>query len=157
MNSRMVCIGKTDDQNIRELMDDYVIRINRYTNYTIREIPNLRKSSSMRDEEVKSAEADLILSQITKDDYVVLMDERGKEIRSLDFAAFLNQRFLSGMKGLVFVIGGAYGVDARIKKRADQILSLSRMTFPHQLVRVLFTEQLYRALSILRNEPYHHE
>ncbi len=111
----------------------------------------------MREEEVKSAEADIILSQVTKDDIVVLLDERGKEIRSLDFASFMNQRFLSGMKGLVFIIGGAYGADQRIKNRADHILSLSRMTFPHQLVRLLFTEQLYRALTILRNEPYHHE
>lgn len=150
-------MGKTDDTNIRELLGDYVKRINRYTHYGIREIPNLRKSSSMREEDVKSAEADLILNQITKDDYVILLDERGKEIRSKEFASFLNQRFLSGMKGLVFVIGGAFGVDDRIKKRADNILSLSRMTFPHQLVRVLFTEQLYRALTILRNEPYHHD
>ncbi|NQV02309.1 MAG: 23S rRNA (pseudouridine(1915)-N(3))-methyltransferase RlmH [Bacteroidia bacterium] len=157
MNSRLICIGKTDDQKIRELLDDYVKRINRFSNYTIREIPNLKKGSSMHGEEVKSAEADLILSQIKRDDYVVLLDERGKEIRSRDFASFLNQRFLSGMKGLVFIIGGAYGVDDRIKNRADHILSLSRMTFPHQLVRVLFAEQLYRALTILRNEPYHHE
>ena len=157
MNSRLICIGKTDGPNIRTLLEDYVKRINRYVRYAISEIPNLRKSSSMREEEVKAAEAELILNQITKDDYVVLLDEHGKEIRSTDFAAFLNQRFLSGMKGLVFVIGGAYGVDSRIKNRADHILSLSRMTFPHQLVRVLFTEQLYRALSILRNEPYHHE
>ena len=157
MNSRLICIGKTDDPNIRTLLEDYVKRINRYVRYAISEIPNLRKSSSMREEEVKAAEAELILNQITKDDYVVLLDEHGKEIRSTDFAAFLNQRFLSGMKGLVFVIGGAYGVDSRIKNRADHILSLSRMTFPHQLVRVLFTEQLYRALTIQRNEPYHHE
>lgn len=156
MNSRLVCIGKTDDQNIRDLLDDYIRRINRYTNYSVREIPALRKSSSMKEEEVKSAEADLLLNQLTKDDYVVLLDEHGKEIRSRDFAAFLNQRFLSGMKGLVFIIGGAYGVDVRVKNRADYILSLSRMTFPHQLVRVLFNEQLYRALTILRNEPYHH-
>ncbi len=157
MNSRLICIGKTDDPNIRTLLEDYVKRINRYVRYAISEIPNLRKSSSMREEEVKAAEAELILNQITKDDYVVLLDEHGREIRSTDFAAFLNQRFLSGMKGLVFVIGGAYGVDSRIKNRADHILSLSRMTFPHQLVRVLFTEQLYRALTIQRNEPYHHE
>ncbi|MBE0647261.1 MAG: 23S rRNA (pseudouridine(1915)-N(3))-methyltransferase RlmH [Bacteroidales bacterium] len=157
MKSRLVCIGKTDDPPIRELLDEYVRRINRYVQYSVHEIPNLRKSSSMREDEVKSAEAGMILARITKDDYVVLLDERGKEIRSTEFAEFLNQRFLSGMKGLVFVIGGAYGVDDRIKKRADHILSLSRMTFPHQLVRVLFTEQLYRALTIRRNEPYHHE
>jgi 23S rRNA (pseudouridine1915-N3)-methyltransferase len=150
-------MGKTEDPNIRSLLEDYVKRINRYTRYAIHEIPNLKKGSSMREEEVKTAEAELLLNQITKDDYVVLLDERGKEIRSTEFAAFLNQRFLSGMKGLVFVIGGAYGVDARIKNRADNILSLSLMTFPHQLVRVLFTEQLYRALTIQRNEPYHHE
>ncbi|MBL7138525.1 MAG: 23S rRNA (pseudouridine(1915)-N(3))-methyltransferase RlmH [Bacteroidales bacterium] len=157
MNSRLICMGKTDDQLIRGLLDDYLKRINRYSSCTILEIPNLKKASSMKEEEVRSAEADLILSQVTKDDYMVLLDERGEKIRSRDFASFLNQRFLSGMKGLVFIIGGAFGVDERIKKRADYILSLSRMTFPHQLVRLLFTEQLYRALTILRNEPYHHE
>ncbi|MFH1937815.1 MAG: 23S rRNA (pseudouridine(1915)-N(3))-methyltransferase RlmH [Bacteroidota bacterium] len=157
MKSRLICIGKTDDQRTRKLLDEYIKRINRHSSCTILEIPNLKKSSSMREEEVKSAEADLILSQITKVDYVVLLDERGNEIRSRDFATFLNHRFLSGMKVLVFIIGGAFGVDERIKKRADHILSLSRMTFPHQLVRLLFIEQLYRALTILRNEPYHHE
>lgn len=157
MNSRLVCIGNTEDQNIRNILEDYTRRINRYTNFSIREIPNLRKSISLREEEVKSAEAVLFLRQITSDDYVVLLDERGKEISSGEFAAFLNQRFLSGMKKLVFFIGGAYGVDARVKNRANHILSLSRMTFPHQLVRALFAEQLYRALTILRNEPYHHE
>lgn len=157
MHITLICIGKTDDTQIRALLDDYGKRINRYVNYSMLEIPNLKKSSSMREEEVKAAEADLILSRITRDDRIVLLDEKGKEIRSMEFAAFLNQQFLTGMKGLVFIIGGAYGVDDRIKKRADHILSLSRMTFPHQLVRVLFTEQVYRALTILRNEPYHHE
>lgn len=157
MNSRLICIGKTDDPNIRALLGDYQKRINRYTKYSVHEIPNLRQRSSLNEEEVKAAEAELILNQVTRDDYVVLLDERGAEIRSVELAAFLNQRFISGMKGLVFVIGGAYGVSDLVKKRANHILSLSRMTFPHQLVRLLFTEQLYRALTILRNEPYHHD
>jgi len=157
MNSRLVCIGKTDDKNIRNLLDDYSGRINRYVNFSVVEIPSLRKSISLQKEAVKSAEAEFFFRQVTTDDFVVLLDEKGKEITSTGFAGFLNQRFLSGMKGLVFFIGGAYGVDQRVKDRANHLLSLSRMTFPHQLVRVLFAEQLYRALTILRNEPYHHD
>jgi len=150
-------MGKTENTPIRLLLDHYRKRINRYSSFSVLEIPNLKKSASLREEEVQSAEADLILKQIGPDDMVVLLDEQGKEIRSREFAAFLNQRFLSGMKGLVFILGGAYGADERVKNRADQILSLSRMTFPHQLVRLIFAEQLYRAFTILRNEPYHHE
>lgn len=150
-------MGKTDDLKIRALLNDYTVRINRYSQYTIIEIPSLKKGSSMKEEEVKATEASLILNKVTKDDYVVVLDENGKETGSRDFASFLNRRFLSGMKGLVFIIGGAFGVNETVKNRADHILSLSRMTFPHQLVRLLFMEQLYRALTILRNEPYHHE
>jgi len=150
-------MGKTEDLKIRALLDDYIGRISRYSSCTIIEIPSLKKGSSMKEEKVKAAESSLILNKITKDDFVVLLDENGKESGSKDFASFLNRQFLSGMKGLVFIIGGAFGVDETVKNRADHILSLSRMTFPHQLVRLLFTEQLYRALTILRNEPYHHE
>ena len=153
----LVCVGKTDDRSIVQLLDEYEKRVSRYGSYMVKEIPALKKSSSLSKGELKIREGELILKQITKEDYVVLLDERGKEFRSIEFASFLNKRFLAGGKRLCFVIGGAFGVDEMIKKRADHILSLSKMTFPHQLVRLIFTEQLYRAQSILRNEAYHHD
>jgi len=157
MNTLLLCLGKTDDENIRSLLEDYRKRILRYTSFEVREIPGLKKSASLGKGEVMAREAELILKQVTGDQYVVLLDEKGKEMRSTAFAAMLNQRFISGGKTLTFILGGAYGVDDKIKNRADYILSLSPMTFPHQLVRLVFAEQLYRALTILRNEAYHHE
>ncbi len=154
---RLICIGKTDDRSIMHLLDEYEKRIFRYGSFVINEIPTLKKSASFSKGELKTREGELILKQITKDDYVVLLDEQGKELRSTEFASFLNQRFVMGGKKLCFVTGGAFGVDGKVKNRADHILSLSKMTFPHQLVRLIFAEQLYRALSILRNEAYHHE
>lgn len=157
MNTVLVCLGKTDDENIRSLIEVYRKRILRYTSFEIREIPGLKKSATLAKKEVMSREADLILKHITGEHYMILLDEKGKEMPSKEFALLLNQRFVAGGKNLAFVLGGAYGVDDRVKNRADFILSLSRMTFPHQLVRLVFAEQLYRALTILRNEAYHHE
>lgn len=157
MKIRMICTGKTDDPQIKTMLGGFSDRITRYCNFSVIEVPTPRKTASSGENKVRSAESAAILKLIRTGDFLVLLDEHGKEMDSPEFAGFLNHRFLSGTKGLVFIIGGAFGVDEVLKKKAGFILSLSRMTFPHQLVRILFAEQLYRALTILRNEPYHHE
>ncbi|MFH1160873.1 MAG: 23S rRNA (pseudouridine(1915)-N(3))-methyltransferase RlmH [bacterium] len=157
MKIRLLCMGKTDESIVQTGIEVYASRIKRYAPFEIREVPSLKHASTLSIREIISKECELILRQLENGDFVVLLDERGKQFPSKEFASFLNQRFLSGGKSLVFVTGGAFGFDEKVRNRADFILSLSKMTFPHQLVRLIFTEQLYRALTILRNEVYHHE
>jgi len=150
-------MGKTEEEYLRTGMQEYASRIMRYLPFEVIEIPALKNISSQSHEEHNAREAELIKKQVHPSDKVILLDERGKEMRSVEFAKFLNQQFMSGGKNLVFIVGGPFGFDPSMKNRADGILSLSRMTFSHQMVRLFFTEQLYRALSILRGESYHHE
>jgi 23S rRNA (pseudouridine1915-N3)-methyltransferase len=157
MKIRLLVTGKTEEEYIRIGIREYGSRIRRYVPFEITEIPAIRNTSSLPVTEQKSREAEAILKQIQAGDILVLLDEHGKEMTSAGFAKFLNQRFLSGSKGLLFVVGGPFGFDESLRKAAHHIISLSRMTFSHQMVRLFFTEQLYRALTILRGESYHHE
>ncbi|MCX6248406.1 MAG: 23S rRNA (pseudouridine(1915)-N(3))-methyltransferase RlmH [Bacteroidetes bacterium] len=157
MKVKLVAIGKTDEPYLLEGMKEYEGRIRRYLSLEVIEIPGLKNASHLGKPEWKAREAAKILPFFTASDIVILLDEKGKEMSSTEFSSFLNQKFGSGSKNLVFVIGGPYGFDESVRKSAHFQLSLSRMTFSHQMVRLFFLEQLYRALTILRNEAYHHE
>ncbi len=157
MKVRVLCMGKTDIPYLREGIADYLTRLKRALNVEFTEIPELKNTGSLNPNQVREKEASLLLQRIPDPAFVVLLDERGKEMRSLVFAEWLQQRFNQGFKEIIFVVGGAYGFDEKVRKRAAMTLSLSSMTFSHQLVRLLFMEQLYRAMTILRNEPYHNE
>lgn len=157
MKIKLIAIGKTDEPYLIEGMKSYENRIRRYIPLEVVEIPGLKNASKLSKEEWKSKEAVKILSLLTTQDIIILLDEQGKEMGSVEFSSFLNQKFGSGSKNLIFIIGGPYGFDDAVRKRAHFILSLSQMTFSHQMVRLFFLEQLYRALTILRNEAYHHD
>lgn len=157
MKVRVLCMGKTDIPYIREGVADYLARIKRSLSIELTEIPELKNAGSLSPDQVREKEASLLLQRVPEHAFVVLLDEKGKEMRSVAFAEWLQQRFNAGYKELIFIVGGAYGFDDKVKKRASMTLSLSVMTFSHQIVRVIFMEQLYRAMTILRNEPYHNE
>ena len=157
MKIRLLVTGKTEDEFLKTGIREYETRVKRYVSFEITEIPSLKNQSGLSLDEQKLRESGLIQKQILPGDVVILLDEHGKEMRSTEFASFLNKQFLSGNKTLIFVVGGPFGFDPSMKKQAAGIVSLSRMTFSHQMVRLFFTEQLYRALSILRGESYHHE
>ena len=157
MNIDLILIGKTDSAEMASLISAYQKRINFYTKFTITVLPDLRNRKSLSEEAQKKAEGGMLLSGIEASDYVVLLDERGAEVRSVDYAAWMQKRMGSGLKRLVFMIGGPYGFAPEVYARANDKLSLSKMTFSHQLVRIIFCEQLYRAFTIINREPYHHE
>lgn len=157
MKIRLLMVGKTKE---RFTEDGYMFYKKRVLNYLPFEdiiIPGLRNSKNFSPEEFKLKEGELLLKNFREDDFIVLLDERGKITTSPDFAQFVQQRMNTGIKSLTFVIGGAYGFSDDVYKSADFKISLSSLTFPHQLVRIIFMEQLYRAMTILRNEPYHNE
>jgi 23S rRNA (pseudouridine1915-N3)-methyltransferase len=157
MDLKLVTVGKTDVKWVKEGLDLYVSRLRHYAPFTLVEIPQLKNVSAFTQEQIKEKEGELILKQVTPGDSVILLDERGKEYRSVEWAEWIRQRLARGGKGLVFVIGGAYGFSQAVYDRAEGMISLSRMTFSHQMVRTVFAEQLYRAFTIIRGEPYHHE
>jgi 23S rRNA (pseudouridine1915-N3)-methyltransferase len=157
MKVKLLAIGKTDEAYLIKGMEEYRNRINRYLSLEIVELPGLKNASHHSKQEWKSKEAAKILPYLTPTDVIILLDEKGKEMTSVGFSTFLNQKFSSGSKNLVFVIGGPYGFDESVVKKSHFRLSLSKMTFSHQMVRLFFLEQFYRALTILRNEAYHHE
>ena len=157
MKIRLLVIGKTEEEYLRKGISEYTGRVKRYVPFEIVEIPSPRNISSLPLDEQKSKEAVRIEKQIRTGDLVVLLDEHGQELTSAAFSKFLNQRFLSGARNMNFIIGGPFGFDESLHKQADFILSLSKMTFSHQMIRLFFTEQLYRALTILRGESYHHD
>ena len=157
MRMKLLTVGKTDIRWVREGLENYVSRIGHYVPFELKEIPELKGIAALSRKQVKSREGELILKQIGSSDEVVLLDERGREMRSLELADWLGERLSHSGRDLVFVIGGAYGFSEAVYARADGRLSLSKMTFSHQLVRTIFAEQLYRAFTILRGEPYHHE
>jgi 23S rRNA (pseudouridine1915-N3)-methyltransferase len=149
--------GKTTEKHISEGVEVYSARLKKYCGFEIITIPELKETRKMPVKEQKVREGKKILQALSKDDFVVLLDERGKELRTVDFAAWLESRSQMQGKRLVFVIGGPWGFTEEVNEIADFRLSLSKMTFPHQLVRLLFAEQLYRAFTIIKGEPYHHE
>ena len=146
MNITIITVGKKTEQNIADAIKNYSDRISRYTPVSWLLIPS----------EDKISEGATILKKINKGDFVVALEDKGKEMSTPDLASFIDKRMVSGDKNLVFVIGGAYGLDATVIERANFVWSLSRLTFPHQLVRLILSETLYRAISVIKNEPYHH-
>ena len=157
MKVKLLSIGKTESSYLLKGMKDYETRIKRYVSLEMIEVPGLKNASHLGKQEWKAKEATKLTPFLANKDIIVLLDEKGKEMTSIEFSSFLNQKFSSGSKNLVFVVGGPYGFDESITKMADFRLSLSQLTFSHQMVRLFFLEQLYRALTILRNEAYHHE
>ncbi len=157
MNIELIVIGKTDSKEVAALVEMYCKRINFSTRFIITTLPDLRNRSSLSEEAQKKGEGETLLSKFETSDYVVLLDEKGSEMRSVEFAEWMQKRLASGLKRLLFVIGGPYGFSSEVYARANGKLSLSKMTFSHQIVRALFCEQLYRAFSIINHEPYHHE
>ena len=157
MNIELIVIGKTDSKEIESLVALYARRVNRYCKFGITVLPDVRNTRSLTVKQQRTAEGEALVRQFSEGDFVALLDERGEEQRSVEFALWLQKRLNSGTKRLVVVIGGPYGFSDEVYARAHARLSLSRMTFSHQIVRAIFAEQLYRAFTILRNEPYHHE
>lgn len=157
MNIELIVVGKTDMREVEALVTMYTKRLNHYVRFAITTIADVRNTKKLSEAEQKRLEGESILKLINESDNVMLLDEHGAELRSIEFADMLQRRMLSGTKRLVFVIGGPYGFSDAVYQRANSKLSLSKMTFSHQIVRAIFTEQLYRAFTILKNEPYHHE
>lgn len=157
MKIMLIQTGKTTDRNIIDLVELYSSRIRKYTGFDIESTQELKNTKNMPLAEQKSKEGQKIGQLINNDDYVILLDERGKELRTSEFASMLEKMFFLPKKRLVFIIGGPWGFSEEIYRRADYKISLSKMTFPHQLVRLLFLEQLYRAFTVIKGEPYHHE
>lgn len=157
MQIELIVIGKTDSQEVAALVERYAKRVNRYCRFAVTTLPDVRNTRHLTARQQCTAEGEALLRQFGEDDYVVLLDEHGEEMRSVEFAAWLQKRLNSGRKRIVMVIGGPYGFSDAVYARADAQLSLSRMTFSHQIVRAIFAEQIYRAFAILNNEPYHHE
>mgnify|MGYP002730422968 FL=1 len=156
MKTTLILIGKTDGKLYQAAIDDYAGRISHYMPFLIKVIPDIKNSRSLSEDQQKEREGELILANVSAQDCLVLLDERGEERRSVDFAKWLGKRQASG-RNLVLVIGGPYGFSEAVYKRADDKVSLSRMTFSHQMVRLIFVEQLYRACTIRKGEKYHHE
>lgn len=157
MRITLLTVGKTDIAWVRAGLEMYVSRLEHYVPFSLKELPELKGVSALTREQIKQREGEMILRQVAPADEVVLLDEHGREYRSLEFADWLGGRMARSGRDLVLVIGGAYGFSDAVYARADGKLSLSKMTYSHQLVRTIFAEQLYRAFTILRGEPYHHE
>jgi len=156
MKILLLVIGKTDEDYLVTGIKKYVGRLGHYTPFELKEIPDIRNRKTLSEEQQKKAESFLLLQQLQPSDHVVLLDERGKQHTSIEFSELIEKRSASGVKRLVFLIGGPYGFAQEVYDRADALLSLSPMTFSHQMVRLVFVEQLYRAFTILKGEPYHH-
>ena len=157
MNIDLLVVGKKDSAEIQSLVATYLKRLNFYTRVTLVTLPDLKNTRNISAESQKRQEGELLMRQFADGDYVVLLDEKGAEMRSVEFSMWLQKRMNSGVRRLCFVIGGPYGFSKTVYDRADESISLSRMTFSHQIIRAIFAEQLYRAFTIIRNEPYHHE
>lgn len=156
MKSELIVIGKTVDKHIIACIEDYNKRISHYMSFGITTIPNIKDTKNMSEDVQKEKEGEMILKMIQPSDHVVLLDEHGKSLRSIEFAEWIEQKQIHARK-LVFVIGGPYGFSPKIYERANEKLSLSKMTFSHQMIRLIFIEQIYRACTIIKGEPYHHE
>src|SRR5690554_4081392 len=156
MKITLIVIGKTDNKNLISLMQDYSKRLGHYIQFEMNVIPDIKNAKNLSETLQKKAEGDEILKRITFSETLILLDEKAKSYSSEKFSEFLQKKMNSGLKNLVFVIGGPYGFSDEIYDRANGKISLSSMTFSHQMVRLFFIEQLYRAFTILRNEPYHH-
>lgn len=157
MKITLLTVGKTDKDWVKEGMNIYISRLKHYIPFSVVEIPELKNVSSLTKDQIKTREGELILKNIRPADDVILLDEKGKEYTSMEFARIIQDKISYIGKDIVYVIGGAYGFSEDIFRRANSKISLSRMTFSHQMVRAIFVEQLYRAFTIMKGEPYHHE
>ena len=157
MTIKLLAVGKTDVKDLQKLIDQYVKRLKHYCKFKIEIIRDIKKSKKMDENLQKQKEGELILAKTQVSDILVLLDENGKNFSSVGFSTWLQKQMNTGMKQLIFVIGGPYGFSDEVYQRANQKISLSKMTFSHQMVRLFFTEQIYRAFTILKNEPYHHQ
>lgn len=157
MKITLLTIGKTEDKYLKEGIEKYLKRLKHYISFKINELPELKNTKSLSQDQQKAKEAELILKNLESTDHLVLLDEKGFEFSSKHFSDFLNKKMIGSVQHLVFVIGGPYGFDPGVYQRAEEKMSLSRMTFSHQMVRLFFVEQVYRAFTILKGEPYHHE
>lgn len=157
MKITLLQTGKTTDTQIAGAIDLYASRIMKYSGFEIITLPDLKNTRNFSVQDQKKKEGNKIIQSISKNDFIVLLDERGKEFKTLEFSVWLGKIFMIPRKRIVFIIGGPWGFSEDVYNRADFRISLSRMTFPHQLVRLLFLEQLYRAFTILKGESYHHE
>ena len=157
MKITLLSLGKTEEKYLKEGIEVYLKRLKHYIKLEVNDLPELKNTKHLSAEQQKKKEAEMLIKCISSTDYVVLLDERGTELSSLSFADYINKRMLASTQNLVFVIGGPYGFDQTIYERANDKISLSKMTFSHQMVRLFFVEQVYRAFTILKGEPYHHE
>jgi len=157
MTITLLAIGKTDNSELNSLINDYTKRLGHYVKFNLEIIPDLKKVKNLSEAQQKEKEGELILKQIIKSDTLILLDENGKQFTSVEYSKYLQKHMNSGIKNLILVIGGPYGFSDAVYKRAQGKISLSKMTFSHQMVRLFVIEQLYRGFTILRNEPYHHQ
>jgi 23S rRNA (pseudouridine1915-N3)-methyltransferase len=157
MTIKLLAIGKTNSSELQELIDVYEKRLQHYINIEIEIIPDLKKTKNLSEEQQKNKEGELILKKLSPTDNLILFDEKGKQFTSVEFSQYLQKKMNSGIKQLVFLIGGPYGFSNEVYAKASGKISLSKMTFSHQMVRLFITEQVYRAFTILKNEPYHHQ
>jgi len=157
MKIQLLAVGKTTTPYIMAGIDNYVSRLKHYIPFEIRIVADMKNTRCLTEKQQCQAEGELIMDAVRSGDYVVLLDERGKEFSSREFAVFMEHRMSTLSRNLVFVVGGPYGFSKDVYDRADYKISLSRMTFSHEMVRLFFVEQIYRAMTILRGEPYHHD
>ena len=157
MKITFLTVGKTEDAHLKDGIEKYAKRLKHYTRLEMVDLAELKNTKALTPDQQKTKEAELILKRIVPTDFVILLDENGSELTSQQFAAYLNKKAISATASLVFIVGGPYGFDHSVYERANDKLSLSKMTFSHQMVRLFFVEQLYRAFTIIKGEPYHHE
>ena len=157
MNIKLIAIGNTDNKSLQSLIDDYTKRLSFYIKFDLDIIQDIKNVKNLSESQQKEKEGELILSKISPTDNLILLDENGKSFSSMDFSIELQKKMNAGIKTLVFVIGGPYGFSDAVYAKANGKISLSQMTFSHQMVRLFFIEQVYRGFTILKNEPYHHQ
>lgn len=157
MKISLIVIGRTNNSFLIEGIEEYKKRLSYYIPFNIEYLADVKNNKKLSEEQQKVVEGATILSAIDKSDYVVLLDEHGKEFTSMEFSKYIEKKMTTVPKRLVFVVGGPYGFAQEVKNRGNEKISLSKMTFSHEMIRLIFTEQLYRAMTIMRNEPYHHE
>ena len=156
MKIKLLAIGKTDSKDLQPVIEEYSKRLSFYVSFNFEIIPDIKNAKNVSKKQQKIAEGNELLKRIEKSDTIIILDEKGKTFSSVEFSVFLQKKMNSGLKNLIFIIGGPYGFSEEIYQRANAKISLSTMTFSHQMVRLFFIEQLYRGFTILRNEPYHH-
>lgn len=157
MKIELAVIGKTSIGYLKQGIDEYIKRLKHYVSFEIKYIDDIKNTKNISEDQQKRTEGTKILSLLDKSDFVVLLDEHGKEYTSIQYSSYIQKRMLSGSKKVVFVIGGPYGFSQEVYDRANDKISFSKMTFNHEMIRLIFTEQLYRAYTIINHEPYHHE